>query len=135
VLKGIPPPASLPAGANCPARNQETSRITSLPGKVQILLTQINCRSDEGREWRACSLFQASDCLSPSDGALRLPMQMQELASIISIAAVVVFSLGLAVALMLAWDGVFRGRGSMGFEAIIYTAAIVALVCAIIWAD
>ena len=62
-------------------------------------------------------------------------MQMQELASIISIAAVVVFSLGLAVALMLAWDGVFRGRGSMGFEAIIFTAAIVALVCATIWAD
>jgi hypothetical protein len=62
-------------------------------------------------------------------------MQMQDLASIISVAAVVVFSLGLAVALILALNGVFRRRSSMGFEAIIFTTAIVALVCAIIWAD
>ena len=62
-------------------------------------------------------------------------MQMQDLASFISIAAVVVFSLGLTVALILASDGVFRGRSSVGFEAIIFTAAFVALVCAIIWAD
>ena len=62
-------------------------------------------------------------------------MQIQDLASIISVSAVVVFSLALAVALILALDGVFRGRSSMGFEAIIFTAAIVALVCALIWAD
>ncbi|HEY2484173.1 MAG TPA: hypothetical protein VGI36_03445 [Candidatus Binataceae bacterium] len=62
-------------------------------------------------------------------------MQMQDLASIISVAAVVVFSLGLAVALILALNGVFRRRSSMGFEAIIFTTVIVALVCAIIWAD
>jgi hypothetical protein len=54
-------------------------------------------------------------------------MQMQDLASIISVAAVVVFSLGLAVALILTLNGVFRRRSSMGFEAIIFTAAIVAL--------
>jgi hypothetical protein len=99
------------------------------------LLTQVNCRSDGGRERRACGIVQASDRLSPSDTALRFPMQMQDLASFISIAAVVVFSLGLAVALILALDGVFRGRSSMGFEAILFTAAIVALVCAIIRAD
>lgn len=62
-------------------------------------------------------------------------MEMQDLASIISIAAVVVFSLGLAVALILALDRVVRGRSSIGFEAIVFTAAIVALVCVIIWAD
>jgi hypothetical protein len=43
-------------------------------------------------------------------------MQMQDLASFISIAAVVVFSLGLAVALILALDGVFRWRSSMGLK-------------------
>jgi hypothetical protein len=34
---------------------------------------------------------------------------------------------------MLSLDGLFRGRTSMAFETIIFTAAIVALVCAIVF--
>jgi hypothetical protein len=49
----------------------------------------------------------------------------------VAMALVATAGLCLAVGLMLALDGLFRGHTSMAFEAIIFTAAIVALVCAI----
>jgi hypothetical protein len=56
---------------------------------------------------------------------------MPDLASIVAMAALAACGLCLAIGLMLSLDGLFRGRTSMAFEAIIFTAAIVALVCAI----
>ena len=61
----------------------------------------------------------------------RVPMP--DLASIAAIAALAVGGFCLAVGLMLSLDGFFRGRTSMAFEAIIFTAALVALVCAIFY--
>lgn len=58
---------------------------------------------------------------------------MPDLASIAAMAALAVGGFCLAVGLMLSVDGFFRGRTSMAFEAIIFTAALVALVCAIFY--
>jgi hypothetical protein len=59
----------------------------------------------------------------------RVPMP--DLTSILAMAALAAGGLCLAVGLLLSLDGLFRGRTSMAPEAIIFMAAIVALVCAI----
>jgi hypothetical protein len=56
---------------------------------------------------------------------------MPDLTSILAMAALAAGGLCLAVGLLLSLDGLFRGRTSVAFEAIVFTAAIVALVCAI----
>jgi len=56
----------------------------------------------------------------------------KELASILSMAVLVVVSLGLAFGLMLALDGVFRGDTDRIFEAIIFSLAAIALVCLVL---
>ena len=56
---------------------------------------------------------------------------MSDLALIIAMAALALGGLGLALGLLLSLDGFFRGRTSMAFEAILFAAAIVAVVCAI----
>ena len=56
---------------------------------------------------------------------------MSDLALIIAMAALTLGGLGLALGLLLSLDGFFRGRTSMVFEAILFAAAIVAVVCAI----
>ena len=56
---------------------------------------------------------------------------MPDLTSLLAMAALVAGGLCLAVGLLLWSDGLFRGRTSMALEAIIFTAAIVALVCTI----
>lgn len=73
----------------------------------------------------------------PVAGKLPFPLRhgtrvpMPDLASILAMAALAAGGLCLAVGLLLSLDGLFRGRTSMALEAIIFTAAILALVCAI----
>jgi hypothetical protein len=62
-----------------------------------------------------------------SDAVPRIPMQ--DVASIIPIAVLVVAGLGLAVGLIFELDRVFRGDTNRTFEAFVFALAIVALVC------
>jgi hypothetical protein len=88
-----------PRGANRPAAIEEHPKLTSPLSEVQILPTQM----DLPVEWRQTSKPPPF----PSDAAPRIPMQ--DGASIIPMAVLVVAGLGLAVGLIFELDRVFRG--------------------------
>lgn len=95
------------------------------------MLPQMIAGRMEVREREAFCIVQVSKPPFPVRHGTRVPMS--DLALIIALAALALGGLGLAVGLTLSLDALFRGRTSIAYEAIIFTAAIVALVCAIIF--